>query len=203
MALIPERATNGPSLDGDRALYSDHIDRDFGKRLLLQREILAASVPRAAAIGEKQTIVRIVAAAQAHAPPGMIADHVDLPTAEGASAVVQVGKPGQEQRKVAIYVDPVSLTILGSSDVVEPGPILAFLIGVHAFLMMPPHFGLPFVGWMAIMMTFMGFSVNTVVATQTTVAEIAVDQPRRTWFAVSLGYAPRPRHLGNYCFFSV
>jgi uncharacterized iron-regulated membrane protein len=89
-----------------------------GSALLLQREILAASVPRAAATGEKQTIARIVAAAQAHAPPGMITDHVDLPTAEGASAVVQVGKPGQEQGKVAIYVDPVSLKILGSTSVV-------------------------------------------------------------------------------------
>ena len=57
-----------------------------------------------------------------------------------------------------MYVDPVSLNILGSSEVVERGPVLAFLIGIHAFLAMPPPIGLPFVGWTGVVMTFMGLS---------------------------------------------
>jgi uncharacterized iron-regulated membrane protein len=52
----------------------------------------------------------------------------------------------------------VSLQILGSSEVVERGPVLAFLIGIHAFLAMPPPIGLPFVGWTGVVMTFMGLS---------------------------------------------
>src|SRR5437660_507087 len=33
-----------------------------------------------------------------------------------------------------------------------------FIIGIHAFLAMPPPIGLPFVGWTGVIMTLMGLS---------------------------------------------
>jgi uncharacterized iron-regulated membrane protein len=129
-----------------------------GSALLLQREILAASIPSAGATGARQPIPTIVAAAQRSAPTGMIANRVELPLRDGAASAVRFKPPNEDGASVDIYVDPVSLKILGSSEVVERGPVLAFFITIHAFLAMPPPIGLPFVGWMGVVMTLMGVS---------------------------------------------
>jgi len=42
--------------------------------------------------------------------------------------------------------------------VVNRGQVLALLISVHAFLMLKPYIGLKIVGWLGIVMTFMGLS---------------------------------------------
>jgi uncharacterized iron-regulated membrane protein len=86
----------------------------------------------------------------------MIANRVELPVKRASSRCASASKEGGAS--IDIYVDPVSLKILGSSEVVERGPVLAFLIGIHAFLAMPPPIGLPFVGWMGVVMTLMGLS---------------------------------------------
>ncbi|HYK81021.1 MAG TPA: PepSY-associated TM helix domain-containing protein [Micropepsaceae bacterium] len=129
-----------------------------GSALLLQREILAASIPSADVSGERRPIPDIVAAAKASAPAGMVANRVELPLKVGAASSVRFRPPREGAASIDIYVDPVSLKILGSSEVVERGPVLAFLIGIHAFLAMPPPIGLPFVGWMGVVMTLMGLT---------------------------------------------
>jgi uncharacterized iron-regulated membrane protein len=129
-----------------------------GSALLLQREILAASVPSAGATGARQPIPTIVAAAQRSVSAGMIANRVELPLRDGAASAVRFKPPNEGDASIDIYVDPVSLKILGSSEVVERGPVLAFFITIHAFLAMPPPIGLPFVGWTGVVMTLMGLS---------------------------------------------
>jgi uncharacterized iron-regulated membrane protein len=129
-----------------------------GSALLLQREILDHSAPGATATGARRSLENIVAAARKAAPAMTTATRIDLPRTEGASASVRFHPAVEGGADLDIYVDPVSLKILGSSEVIERGPILAFLIGIHAFLAMPPPIGLPFVGWNGVAMTFMGLS---------------------------------------------
>ncbi|HXJ02871.1 MAG TPA: PepSY-associated TM helix domain-containing protein [Micropepsaceae bacterium] len=129
-----------------------------GSALLLQREILAASIPSAGTQGKTQPIANIIAAAQRAAPAGMVPSRYELPARDGAASTVRFSPATEEGPKRDVYVDPVSLKILGTSEVVERGPILAFLITIHAFLAMPPPIGLPFVGWTGVIMTLMGLS---------------------------------------------
>src|SRR4051812_4667942 len=129
-----------------------------GSALLLQREILAASLPSPGAAGQQRPIAAIVAAAQRGAPAGMVANRVELPPSAGKAITVRFKPRAGEGASVDIYVDPASLKILGTSEVVERGPVLAFFITIHAFLAMPPPIGLPFVGWMGVIMTLMALS---------------------------------------------
>lgn len=129
-----------------------------GSALLLQREILVYSIPRAHAPGEQQPIPAIVEAAKSAALPGTHPVRFDLPKRPGYASAVRFSPAGENANEREVFVDPVSLQILGSQDVIERGPILALLIETHAFLQMPTHIGLPFVGFNGIIMTFMGLS---------------------------------------------
>ena len=129
-----------------------------GSALLLQREILAGSIPSVGTPGQSQPIPNIIAAAQRAAPANMRPNRFELPARNGAASVVRLSPSTEGGASVDIYVDPVSLKILGTSEVVERGPVLAFLITIHAFLAMPPPIGLPFVGWTGVIMTLMGIS---------------------------------------------
>src|SRR5262249_50885434 len=62
------------------------------------------------------------------------------------------------RRTFGIYVDPVSLKILGTTEIVRRGPIMTVFTDIHEFMMMPPHIGLRFVGWMGVAMVLMGIS---------------------------------------------
>jgi uncharacterized iron-regulated membrane protein len=128
-----------------------------GSALLLQREILAHSLPSATA-GVRKPIPDIIAAAQKSAPAGTTAKRVDLSPRAGAPAAVRFGVAEEGKPERDIYIDPVSLKMLGSEEVVERGPVLAVLITIHAFLAMPPPIGLPFVGWNGVAIAFMGLS---------------------------------------------
>ena len=105
-----------------------------GSALLVQREILNHSHPSATATGERKTIPELIAAAQKAAPQGAIAKRVDLPPSTGASASVRFTPKEEDKPELDIFVDPVSLNLLGSEDVIERGPILAFLITLRANL---------------------------------------------------------------------
>jgi uncharacterized iron-regulated membrane protein len=129
-----------------------------GSALLLQREILHASVPAASASGPARKVEEILAAARPAAPHGGSPSLVQLAGRAGRPVSVRFVPAHPEAPEVDVFVDPVSLRVLGHQDVVERGPVLAFIIGVHAFLMMPPYIGLPFVGWMGVIMVFMGLS---------------------------------------------
>jgi uncharacterized iron-regulated membrane protein len=130
-----------------------------GSALLLQREILRASVPAAMAPGTPHRIEDIIAAARRSPPPhGGSVSLVQLAETSSRPVAVRFVPAHAGAPDFDLYIDPVSLRVLGQDEVVERGPVLAFIIGVHAFLMMPPHIGLPFVGWMGVVMVFMGIS---------------------------------------------
>jgi uncharacterized iron-regulated membrane protein len=128
-----------------------------GSVLLVQREILSLSVPRASAAGRSQPLSRIVETART-AVPGVRANWIELPSSVGRPAAVQFAVARRPLRNVEVYVDPVSLKVLGMSDVVRRGPIMSVIVNLHEFLMMPSHFGLALVGWIAVAMTLMGIS---------------------------------------------
>ncbi len=129
-----------------------------GSALLLQREILAHSQPSATGTGERKPLPEVIAAAQKSAPQGATAKRIDLPRNSGSPVTVRFTPRDENRPERDYFVDPVSLQVLGSEDVVERGPFLAFFITIHAFLAMPPPIGLPFVGWNGVALTFMAIS---------------------------------------------
>jgi len=129
-----------------------------GSALLVQREILRLSVPTASAAGEVQPVSRILAAASTAMPGDARMNALELPQSRGAAAAVQFALRGRPARIVNVYVDPVSLKVLGTESIVRRGPMAQNLVNIHEYLMMPGRFGLPFVGWIAVAMTFMGLS---------------------------------------------
>ena len=128
-----------------------------GSALIVHREILAHSVPAATAKGERQSIAAMIAAAQP-ALPDLTPARVDLPAAAGYPAAILFPTADRPARTIAVYVDPVSLKLLGSAAVAPRGPMQSWLVSMHAFLLAPPRYGLELVGWTAVIMTFMGFS---------------------------------------------
>src|SRR5882762_7236265 len=93
-----------------------------GSALLVQREILRLSIPAASAPGQSQSIARIVASAQS-AEPNLRANSVEVPSSRGRPAVVQFQISNRPARAMEVYVDPVSLKVLGSSEIIGRGPI--------------------------------------------------------------------------------
>ena len=127
-----------------------------GSALLVQRYIQIYSVPAASSAGTYQPLARMVEAAQAAVATGIKANQVELPLARGWPATVQFVMARQPVRTMAVYVDPVSLEVLGQKEVIRRGPVRDWLVATHEFLLLPGHIGLPLVGWMAVTMTFMG-----------------------------------------------
>jgi uncharacterized iron-regulated membrane protein len=128
-----------------------------GSALLLQREILAYSIPAATADGEHASLAQIIAAAETAAPENTTPRSIVLPPYAGAPTTINFDSGGRPPRTL-VHVDPVSLEVLGAAPVTNRGPILDFLIKAHAFLMLPAWIGFPIVGWMAVAMTFMAMS---------------------------------------------
>ena len=129
-----------------------------GSALLVQRYIQIYSVPAATSAGAYQPLSRIVEAAQTAVAPGIKPNQLEMPSASGWPATVQFVVARQPVRTMAVYVDPVSLDVLGQEQVIRRGPVRDWLVTMHEFLMLPGHIGLPLVGWMAVTMTFMGVS---------------------------------------------
>jgi uncharacterized iron-regulated membrane protein len=127
-----------------------------GSALLIQREILWLSAPAAMGTGPNQPLSRIIEAAEASMP--VKANWLEISASPGRAAAVQFIVSNRPNRTVEVLVDPVSLKLLGSSELIRRGPIMAFMVRIHEFLMMPDRIGLPAVGWTAVAMTFMGLS---------------------------------------------
>ena len=129
-----------------------------GSALLLQSDYLSRSFPSATATGPKQPIMRAIEVALAAGPANARLGRVDLALSDGQPVTVQVQPPGRRVRPVKIYVDPVSLQVLGSQEVVPRGEALGFLIWIHSFLMMKSYIGVKVVGALGVVMTLMGIS---------------------------------------------
>jgi len=128
-----------------------------GSALLVQREILWLSAPSVSAAGAARPLAEMVSAAQA-TMPDFRANWLELPRGSGRPAGVQFIVANRPQRTVEVLVDPNSLKVLGSSEIIRRGPVMTFFTNIHEFLMMPSGIGLRAVGWVAVVMTFMGLS---------------------------------------------
>ena len=128
-----------------------------GSLLLLQQEILRQSAPSVTSSGAPQPLVRMVEAAQAAAPAGMTARSIQIPASAGTSANVQFDNSGRPPRS-AVYVDPVSLAIIGTNSSTDRGAFGTFLIQLHAFLLMRPYYGIQVTGVIAGVFVFMSIS---------------------------------------------
>ncbi len=129
-----------------------------GSALLVQSEMLKWSIPSAPATGPRDTISHAIEAALAVGPANARLGRVDLSLERGQPVTVQLQPPGRGVRPVKVYIDPVSLQVLGKEEAVNRGQALGFLISIHAFLMMKPNIGIKVVGWLGVVMTLMGLS---------------------------------------------
>ncbi len=129
-----------------------------GSLLLIQSHYWTRSFPAATAKGSKQTIVRAVEAARAAGPAGASLGRVDLPLRDDEPVTVQLNPPGRGVRAVRVHVDPVSLEVLGTNEVVPRGQALGYLINIHSFLMMRSYIGVKVVGALGVAMILMAIS---------------------------------------------
>src|ERR1700680_1093243 len=114
------------------------------------------AAPSAPARGEIQPLTNIIAAAQEVAPPGWPAAAIALPSRVGQAAAVQIALPpgrrpaggGQNFVGRTIYVDPVSLKILGSTERRRAGAFDRSVRTLHIALMAPGLYGLQTVGFL-------------------------------------------------------
>jgi uncharacterized iron-regulated membrane protein len=99
-----------------------------GSALLVQRYIQIYSVPAATSAGAYQPLSRIVEAAQTAVAPGIKPNQLEMPSASGWPATVQFVVARQPVRTMAVYVDPVSLDVLGQEQVIRRGPVRDWLV---------------------------------------------------------------------------
>jgi len=129
-----------------------------GSALLIQSHYVNRSFPAATATGPKQTLMRAIEAALAAGPANARLGRVDLSLRDGEPVTVQLQPPGRGVRPIRVYVDPVSLEVLGTNEVLPRGQALGFLINIHSFLMMRPYVGVKVVGALGVAMILMGIS---------------------------------------------
>lgn len=124
------------------------------------------SPPSAPARGEMRPMTEILAAAQKAAPEGWPVAAIAMPAALGDSAGVQVALPrgrrpeggGQNFVGMTVYVDPVSLNILGTAERRRASPFRQNLTSLHIALMAPGSYGLQTVGFLGIGMVLFGMT---------------------------------------------
>jgi len=129
-----------------------------GSALLIQSHYVNRSFPAATATGPKQTLMRAIEAALAAGPANARLGRVDLSLRDGEPVTVQLQPPGRGVRPIRVYVDPVSLEVLGTNEVLPRGQALGFLINIHSFLMMRSYIGVKVVGALGVAMILMGIS---------------------------------------------
>jgi uncharacterized iron-regulated membrane protein len=132
-----------------------------GSILMLQPEEPKWSMPHARARGEAQTIEAILAAAASQLPDAR-ATRIDLPEGVGEPATIrfepQDGDAGGNYRGDLVFVDPVSLEILGQMERPRPAQLFGIMRTLHATLYVRTISDRSFVGWMGIALIFICIS---------------------------------------------
>jgi uncharacterized iron-regulated membrane protein len=137
-----------------------------GSLLVLLADLPSFEIPTASARGAPQPLGRIIEAASRFAPDGWTAGAVVLPRKPGEPAGVEFQlPPGRRpipalrnlQARV-IYVDPVSLKILGGNERRRAGAFRRSLTAMHIALMVPNYYGARLVGWMGVAMVLFGLT---------------------------------------------
>src|SRR4051812_17062446 len=98
--------------------------------------------PSAPARGEMHSMSEILAAAQKAAPEGWPVATISMPSRVGQTAAVQVALPpgrrpqggGQNFVGLTVYVDPVSLQVLGSEERRRASPFMQNVTSMHIAL---------------------------------------------------------------------
>jgi len=122
------------------------------------------SAPSAPARGDMHSMTEILAVAQKAAPEGWPVATISMPASVGQSAAVQVALPpgrrpqGQNFVGLTVYVDPVSLKVLGTEERRRAGPFMRNVTSMHIALMAPGYYGLQTVGFMGIALVLFGIS---------------------------------------------
>jgi uncharacterized iron-regulated membrane protein len=136
-----------------------------GSLIIAQDWYAAYAAPPAPARGTMQPVASIVAAAEKSAPPGWPVTAVTIPPRAGIAAAVQVGLPpgrrpprGRNVQGLTIYVDPVSLKLLGSEERRRQGQFNQDVRSMHIALMVPQYYGAQTVGFLGIAMVLFGVS---------------------------------------------
>ena len=129
-----------------------------GSLIVLVHALPDFQVPFSASSGEHQSLTQIIAAANKAAPEGKSAGLIRMPQGLWEPASVQLTEPGNNQNQLGdtIFVDPVSLEILGNAERRRNGEFLRFLTSMHLALMFPSYYGAQTVGWMGVAMCFFG-----------------------------------------------
>jgi uncharacterized iron-regulated membrane protein len=117
---------------GSILAYGDDLERLFG------------TIPLAVAAGAMQSPQAILAAGQAAAPNGLMANRLTMPSAPRDAAVVRLTGKGRAESKL-VFIDPVSLQILGSRGSQEGW--LRVIHNLHANLLLDGRPGRATIGW--------------------------------------------------------
>jgi uncharacterized iron-regulated membrane protein len=128
-----------------------------GAYLVYDQDVTAP--PRATAVGEYKAPTTIIAAALATSP-GQRATSLNMPLVTGDPATVRVARGGSEgERPITsqVFVDPVSLEVLGTREGVRT-PMSDLMHGLHGSFSLGGRTGRPIVGWMGVGMTFLGIT---------------------------------------------
>jgi len=117
--------------------------------------------PHASAMGEPQSLEAIMGAARA-ALPGSTATRITLPETPGEPATIRFrpdnAQRGENDRGDLVFVDPVSLQILGRIERPRAASIFNLMRTLHATLYVRTISDRSFVGWMGIALTLMCIS---------------------------------------------
>jgi len=136
-----------------------------GSILMLQPEEQLWQMPRAPGTigngGERQSVEAILAAAKT-ALPGATATQIRLPIYPGEPATVRFeprdAEPGGNYRGDLVFVDPVTLAVLGQMERPRPARIFGTMRTLHATLYIRTMSDRAFVGFMGIALIFICIS---------------------------------------------
>jgi uncharacterized iron-regulated membrane protein len=136
-----------------------------GSIIVFLQAVPEMTMPSAMARGTPQPLVKIVAAAEAaNAGKGAV-NALVLPNRAGDPVQVQFGPPpgqrpayGNQNTGTTLYLDPVSLKVLGGMERRRAGPFMRTVTTMHIALMAPGHFGLQFVGFMGVFLVLFGLT---------------------------------------------
>jgi uncharacterized iron-regulated membrane protein len=138
-----------------------------GSIIILINALPDIRMPFATTRGEIQPLTRILEAANKVAPEGQRGAIVTMPQGAWQPARVQLAIPpelapegarGQNLLADTVFVDPVSLEVLGTEERRRNGPIMRVLTQMHLALMFPSYYGGQTVGWMGVALCLFGIS---------------------------------------------
>jgi uncharacterized iron-regulated membrane protein len=129
-----------------------------GSILVLQPDLPRWSMPYAPARGPIHSPGEILKAAEPAMPAGTRALRLAMPARTGEPAAIRYGAPGRGQAGNAgstLYIDPVSLRVLGSGMQNRPPLIFGIARTLHATLYVRNLSDRVFIGWLGIALTLL------------------------------------------------